>query len=708
LNDFPGRNNDQITNLNNFFSPRSIAIIGASSKPGKIGNELVKNVSQYEFKGRIYPVNPKAESILGLKCYPSITDVPETVDLAIYAAPSNILPKLVEEAGNKGVKNAIIVSGGFKEMGETTASYEDELVSTAQKYGMRVIGPNCIGVFDSESKLDTFFYPHDRMKRPKAGGISFMTQSGTFGLTFLEWATNSKLGIRRLVSMGNRCDVNEIDIIRYLGNDPLTKVIAVHLESISNGRELVKAIKEVSHKKPIAVLKAVRTEEGSKAAKSHTGAITGSYQVCVSIFNQLGMIVAESFEELFDICKAIEKQTCAKGKNVTIITNGAGPSVAAADLCHELGLSLGNHSEKTLDNLRSSLPPYAVIGKYVDLTGSATSEDYEKTFKIILEDPNIDTILNFVVFLNPPISPDVVDVILNMQNHGKPIVCWATGGDYANKLITKLEEGGIPTYPTSERTVRAAQGLIKAGQQKETEPIVQVDVNRDKVFQILDKASSEGRDILTEIESKEILRTYGIRTTSEYIANTVSEAINYASKLGFPVVLKVLSHDITHKSDVGGVVTNIRDEKEVSEAFNNILNNVKNTKPDAKIDGILVQNQIPKGIEVIIGSTIDNDFGPIIAFGAGGIFVEIFRDLAYGLAPVSKKEALNMISSTKASKLLKGFRGQQPADLNKLANLITKASFLSYELPIVEMDLNPVIITTSECTVADARIRVKS
>jgi acetyl coenzyme A synthetase (ADP forming)-like protein len=694
--------------LNNFFSPESIAIIGASSKPGKIGHELVKNVSQYEFKGRIYPVNPKAGSILGLKCYPSITDVPETIDLAIYAAPSNILPNLVEEAGKKGVKNAIIVSGGFKEMGKTTAPYEEELVSVAYKYGMRLIGPNCIGVFDSESKLDTFFYPHERMKRPKAGGISFITQSGTFGLTFLEWATNSKLGIRRLVSLGNRCDVNEIDVIKYLGNDPLTKVIAVHLESVSDGRELIKAVKEVSNKKPIAVLKAVRTEEGSKAAKSHTGAITGSFQVCVSIFKQLGLIVAESFEELFDICKAIERQRSAKGKNVTIITNGAGPSVAAVDLCHELGLSLGNYSKETLNKLRSSLPPYAVIGRYVDLTGSATSEDYEKTFKIILEDSNIDAILNFVVFLNPPISPNVVDVILNMQKYGKPIVCWATGGDYAKKLIAKLEEGGIPTYPTSERTVKAAQALIKAGQKKKIESMIRIDVNRDTAFKILNKASSEGRDTLTEIESKEILRAYGIRTTSEYIANTAPEAINYASKIGFPVVLKVLSKDITHKSDVGGVITDIKNEKEVDEAFNNILKNVKQVKPDAKIDGIIVQNQISKGVEVIIGSTIDNDFGSIIAFGTGGIFVEIFGDLAYRLAPVSEKEALDMISNTKASKLLSGFRGQQPADLNKLAETITRTSFLAYELPIVEMDLNPIIVTSSECTVADARIRVKS
>ncbi len=697
----------QIDPLDNFFSPKSIAVVGASTKPGKIGHELVKNVSQYEYKGKIFPVNPKAETILGLKCYSSISEIPEKIDLAIYAAPSNILPKLVEEAGKKGVKNAIIVSGGFKEMGETTASYEEELVSVATKYDMRIIGPNCIGVFDSETRLDTFFYPYDRMKRPIAGGISFMTQSGTFGLTFLEWATNSKTGIRRLVSLGNRCDVDEVDVIRYLGNDPLTKVIAVHLESISDGKKLVEVVKEVSGNKPIVVLKAVRTEEGSKAAKSHTGAIAGSYQVCISIFKQIGMIVAESFEELFDISKAIEKQTCAKGKNVTIVTNGAGPSVAAADLCHELGLIIGDYSINTLDKLRSSLPPYAVIGKYVDLTGSATSEDYMKTFEIISEDPNIDAILNFVVFLNPTISPDVVEVILGAQRQGKPIVNWATGGDYASRLILKLEEGGMPIYPTAERAVRAVHGLIKAGQLEKSKPPGKILAKKDEVEKIFKKAVVEGRDMLTEIESKDVLRAYGIRTTTEYVARTVSEAVTCASKLGYPVVLKVISPDITHKSDVGGVVTNLKNAEEVGEAFNEIMKNVKTSVPTVNIEGVLVQNQIPSGVEVIIGSTIDRDFGPIIAFGAGGIFVEVFRDLAFGLAPISEKEALNMISKTKASKLLEGFRGQPPADLNKLANLIMRVSFLSYDLPIVEMDLNPVIALADDCVVADARIRLK-
>lgn len=447
--------------LDNFFSPKSIAIVGASSKPGKIGNELVRNISRYKTDGRIYPINPKSEHILGLKCYPSITQVEDNIDLAIFVAQSSILPQLIEESGSHGVKNAIIVSGGFKEMGDERGHYQDQVMTNANKHSMRIIGPNCIGVFDSKSKLDTFFYPDDRMVRPGAGGVSFITQSGTFGLTFLEWATNSKLGIRRLVSLGNRCDVNEIDIVRYLGRDPLTKVIALHLESFSDGRQLIEEAKEVSLKKPIILLKTGRVE-GSKAAMSHTGSMTGSYQVCKSILSNSGMIMVETFEELFDISKAIEKQPFPKGKNITIVTNAAGPSVAASDLLHDLNLNMYEYNADTLKKLREILPTYAVIGEYVDLTGSATSEDYEKTFQILLEDPNIDVILNFVVFLNPQLSPDVVEAIAAAQDQGRPIVSWATGGEFAQKLISKLEELGIPTYPTSERAVKAIQGLIRA------------------------------------------------------------------------------------------------------------------------------------------------------------------------------------------------------------------------------------------------------
>ncbi|MBS7623590.1 acetate--CoA ligase family protein [Candidatus Bathyarchaeota archaeon] len=698
----PHQENDP---LDNFFSPMSVAIVGASSKPGKIGHELVRNISKYQYRGRVYPINPSAEEILGLKCYPSISLVKERIDLAVFVAPSNILPQLAEEAGEQGVRNAIVVSGGFREMGEEKAAYQDQLVSVARRYRMRVIGPNCIGVFDSESRLDTFFYPHDRMTRPKPGGVSFITQSGTFGLTFLEWATSSSLGIRRLVSLGNRCDVDEVELVRYLGRDPLTRVIALHLESFSDGRSLVREAKDVSARKPIVILKTGRVE-GSRAAMSHTGAVTGPYKVCRSILRRSGMIVAESFEHLFDISKAIEKQPAARGGSVSIVTNAAGPSVAAADLCHERGLMLGRYTVETLDKLRSSLPPYAVIGEYVDLTGSATSEDYEKTLKAVLRDPNVDVLLNFVVFLNPPLSTDVVRVIAEAQGFGRPIVNWATGGEFTQGLIRRLEEEGVPTYPTSERLVNAALGLVEAGMKRGWGSPPEIAADRKLAGEVIGKALSEGRHILSEVESKDLLRAYGIKTTTEYIATTAAEACMYATKLGYPVVLKALSPQVTHKSDVGGVITNLKRPEEVSEAYEEIILNVRSRKPGATVQGVVVENQLPPGLEFIIGAVRDRDFGPTVAFGLGGIFVEALEDLSYGLAPVSEEEALDIISSTKASRLLQGVRGGASIDRVKLADLLVRASILSFEQPIAEMDLNPVIASGSECAVADARVRI--
>ncbi|MBS7627092.1 acetate--CoA ligase family protein, partial [Candidatus Bathyarchaeota archaeon] len=490
------------------------------------------------------------------------------------------------------------------------------------------------------------------------------------------------------------------------GHDPLTKVIALHLESLTDGRQLVKEAREVSSRKHIVILKTGRVEE-SKAALSHTGAITGSYQVCRSILKDSGMILVDSFEELFDLSKALEKQPPAKGSNVTIITNAAGPSVAAADLCHEYSFKIVEYSEGTLNRLRSTLPPYAVIGEYVDLTGSATSEDYQKTFEIVLQEPNIDAVICFVVFLNPPITPEVVQVISNVQSFGKPIVCWATGGEYSQRLIEKLEEAGIPVYPTTERVIRSLRGLIEAGSLRSWSEPEPVQADRERVGRIISKVSSEGRDMLTEQESKDILRAYGIKTTVEYVAKSAVEAGALASKIGFPVVMKILSPDITHKSDVGGVLTDIRSPQEASEAFNEIVENVRRSRPEARFEGVIVENQLARGVEVLVGATVDRDFGPVVAFGLGGIFVEAFRDISYGLAPLSDSDALRVISRTNVSKLLSGFRGFGPADLKGLSTLLRRVSYLAYEQPIVEMDLNPVIVTSKECTVADARIRIK-
>jgi len=452
-----------IEQLNYFFKAKSVAVIGASSKPGKIGYEIFRNLSQYEFKGKTYPVNPNASEILKVKCYPSVLSIPDEIDLAVIALPSKNVPKVIEECGRKGVKACVIVSGGFKELGEDYKKIEEETVKNAKKYGIRIIGPNCIGIFDSETKIDTFFQSHERMIRPPPGPVSFLTQSGTFGCTMLEWAAESGLGISKFVSYGNRCDVDEADLVLYLGEDPNTRVIAIYVEGFGDGRRFLEAARKVIPKKPIVVLKSGRTELGSKAAMSHTGWLAGSYPICKAALKQFGIIVARNFEELFDMTKALAMQPPAKGKKIAMVTNGAGPCVMAADECAERKIELATYSEETIKKLKKTLPSYCTVDNPVDLTGSATSNEYKASIEALLKDPNVNLLMVFFVFQDTPLDENIINIVPEMQKYEKPIICCASGGPYTRKQSKILEEKGVPVYPIPERAVAAAYALIARG-----------------------------------------------------------------------------------------------------------------------------------------------------------------------------------------------------------------------------------------------------
>jgi acetyl coenzyme A synthetase (ADP forming)-like protein len=452
-----------INKLSFFFKPRTVAVIGASPTPGKIGYEIFRNLSQYGFKGKVYPINPKANEILGVKCYSSILDTPDEVDLAVIAVPSEVVPKLIEECGQKGVKACIIVSGGFKEMGEKYKKLEEEIVTIAKKYGIRIIGPNCIGVYDSETKIDTFFQSHERMLRPPQGPISFITQSGTFCCTMLEWLAESGLGVSKFVSYGNRCDVDEADLIQYLGEDSNTKVIAMYVEGFGNGRRFLEVAKNVIRRKPIVVLKAGRTELGAKSALSHTGNLAGSYAICEAALRQVGIIIAQNLEELFDMTKALTLQPPAKGKRIAMITNGAGPCVMAVDECVKRRIELATYTQESIEGLKNTLPRFCIVDNPLDLTGSATSNEYKVSMEILLKDPNIDLLMLFFVFQDTPLDENIVSIVPEMQKYGKPIICCASGGPYTRKQSKILEEKGVPVYPTPERAVAAAHALIIRG-----------------------------------------------------------------------------------------------------------------------------------------------------------------------------------------------------------------------------------------------------
>jgi len=450
--------------LDNFFKAQSVAVIGASTTPGKIGHEVLRSLVEYGYRGRVYPVNPRATEILGLKCYRTLTEIPDRVDLAVFTIASTLAPDIMEECGNKGVRNVVIISGGFKELGGAYRELEERMVATAKRYGIRIIGPNCIGVYDSTTKLDTFFQSKERMARPSPGPVAFLTQSGTFGCSMIEWLAESGIGVSKLVSYGNRCDVDEADLIRYLAEDPATTVISIYIEGLGDGRKFFETARNVAPRKPILVLKSGRTERGAVAAKSHTGWLAGSYNVHSAAFKQAGIVSASNFEELFDITKVAVLQPPPRGNRIAMVTNGAGPCVMAADESAKYGVEPANYESKTYDELKSKLSPFCVIGNPVDLTGSATSQDYKIAIDALLRDGNVDVIMPFFVFQDTPLDEGIVEVIAQSNNRGKPIICCASGGEYTRKMSSLIESRGIPVYPIPERAIVAVQTLVRLGQ----------------------------------------------------------------------------------------------------------------------------------------------------------------------------------------------------------------------------------------------------
>jgi len=706
---------DIFSQLDKFFNPDSVAVVGASAEPGKIGHEILRSLLECGYTGRVYPVTLRSGEILGRKCFQKITDIPDKVDLAVLAVASQHTPQVLEQCGEKGVRNVVVVAGGFKEAGGEYSELEARIVSIARKYGIRVIGPNCIGVFNGRNRLDTFFQSRERMVRPPNGPLSMLTQSGTFGATFLEWAAESGLGVSKMVSYGNKSDVDEADLLTYLDADPDTRVIAMYIEAVGDGRRLVDAARRVASRKPIVVMKAGRTRLGVQAALSHTGGLAGSYEVNMSAFRQAGMITVRDFEELFDVCKALALLPLPNGRRVGMVTNGAGPAVMASDDFHELGVDVGRYSESTIEYLKRTLPPYALPRMVIDLTGSATSQDYRVSMEALLRDPNVDLLMPFFVFQDTPLGDDIVDVVADMLRFGKPIIACAAGGPYSSKQSASLEARGVPVYPTAERAVRAAHALFTYMEVKRrlastvTWSAAQTSSGSRAAAGTVARALSEGRRTLLEHEAKEILRGYGVKTPVERLAKSEEEAVRLAKDIGFPVVLKIVSPDVVHKTEVGGVRLNIRSAEDVRQAYREIVANLREKAPQAAFEGVLVQEMVGDGVEVIVGGLRDPEYGPITMFGIGGIFVEVVKDVAFRLAPTSVDEALTMITEIKGYPILRGVRGLPQANIGEIADVISNVSRIMVEHEdIVELDLNPVAVNDRRAVALDARVVLKS
>jgi acetyltransferase len=698
-----------IEGLDKIFNPERIAVIGASNKPGSVGFTLLNNLIGVGFKGFVYPVNPYSPSIQGVTAYPSVQKIPWQVDLAIVATPAHIVPQVVEECGESGVTGVIIVSSGFGETGVEGKALEENLLKLKQKYGLRIVGPNCIGVMRPNVGLNASF----AKKKAEKGHVAFVSQSGALCASVLDWAANAHVGFSYFVSVGGMLDVDFADLIDYFGTDPETRSIVLFIEAVKDPRKFMSAARRFAGAKPIIVVKAGRSPEGTKAAASHTGAVTGEDAIYDAFFSRAGVVRVEEIDDLFSCSEILAKQPSPMGPNLAIITNAGGPGVMATDALIARGGSLAALSDATAKTLDSFLPYYWSKGNPIDICEDATVERFHRVLETCIEDLGID---GYLVIYTPIGAADPTEtakaiIELSMQTD-RPILTSWLGEEDVREARALLRENMIPTFLTPERAVTSFVHMydharnLKLLFETPEELSIELSANRERLEKILKKAAKQNRGILTEPESKEFLEAYGIPTAQAHVAKTADEAVKAASKIGYPVVLKVLSSDVTHKTDVGGVVLNIASELEVRRCFKELVKCVERQLPSAKIEGVTVQPMISNGYELMLGSKRDSQFGSIIVFGTGGIGVEVFKDISVGFPPLNQTLARRIIEQTKAYKMLKeGFRGKPPANLRLLEEVLVRFSQLIIDYPqIIEVDVNPILLNEKEATALDARI----
>ena len=691
--------------LDSLFSPKSIAVIGASNRQGSVGRAAFTNILLNEYTGTVYPVNPKEHSISGVRAYPSVLDLPEIVDLAVVIVPAPIVPSVVEESGRKGVKGLVIISAGFKEVGPDGAELERQVSSIAQKYSIRMIGPNCLGVINADPavRLNASF----ASGMPLEGSIAFASQSGAIGEAVLDYAGRENIGISKFISMGNKADVNENDILEYLHRDSRTKVILLYLEDIIDGRKFVDTVSRVTEEKPIVAVKAGVSPEGAKAASSHTGALAGSDEAYNAILKQSGVIRVESIIDLFDLARAFAKQSLPKGNRVAIITNGGGPGIMATDASVRYGLQIAQFSEATKNILRAGLPKEASVNNPIDLIGDAQADRYELALGA-LSDENVDCAL---VLLTPQAMVDlkkVAETIASVgPNSGKTILASLLGLGDVTPAVGILESNGIPNYSFPESAVRAlaAMSEYKRWIERPRTQVKHFDVDLVQARKIIARAKQAGLTNLSQTDAMSLLGVYGLPAIKTEFARTRQQAVTLAKKIGLPVAMKIVSPDVVHKTDIGAVKLDLNSEQDIGGAFDEILKNVKASTPGARIEGVLLQNYVTGGTETIIGIHRDPKFGPLLMFGLGGIYVEAYRDVSFRLAPIRELGARNMIQQIRGGKILEGFRGQPPRDMEAIAECIQRLSQLAMELEDVqEVDVNPLLAFEKGCKAVDARV----
>ena len=676
-----------------FFNPQSVAIVGASRQKGKVGYEILKNMIDAGYPGEIYPVNRKAEEIEGLKCYPDLTSIGKVPELVILVIPAKIVPEVMQECGKIGTKSVVIITAGFKEVGKEGKALEDKVVQIAKQAGIRVIGPNCLGLIVPANKLNASFGGD----LPAAGAIAYLSQSGALLAAILDIANANGIGFSKLVSIGNKADVDELDLIKAVSDDEDTKVIAGYLENITDGDIFVRQAEQISHIKPILLIKSGGTSAGAKAASSHTGSLAGSETAYESAFERAGIIRCDSIKQQFDYAQAFANQPLPAGTRVAVITNAGGPGIMAADAIERRGLTFAKPDKKTIDKLSAELPPAANVHNPFDVLGDALAERYSFALSVVLDDPNVDVVL---VLLTPQAMTEAeataeAIVKISRQKPDKPILTCFLGASKVADGVKILRAGKIPQYDATDNavvTIKVMSEYVR-WRSRPKRVVKLFPVNRRKVENIVERHLRQGIREVGETEAKEILEAYGFVTPKGSIATTAEQAANIAQQLGFPVVLKIWSPDILHKSDVGGVRVGLSTEQEVKDAFDLMMYRVPKKQPDANILGVLVQEMCKTGKEVILGMNRDPHFGPLMMFGMGGIMVEVLKDVSFYLAPLTADEAKQMLINTRTYQMLKGVRGQEGVDIDKIAEGLQRLSQLVTEFPqIQEMDINPYVV----------------
>ncbi len=691
------------------FSPRSVAVVGASPDERKLGHTVFRNIVDNGYQGALYPIHPTATDVLGYPVYASISAIPDVPELVVIVVPPDPALAVAEECGQRGVRALIVITAGFKEVGGDGHERERKLLDIVRRYDMRMVGPNCLGVIDNITHLNASF----AALMPLPGNIAFMSQSGAICTAILDWSVAEGIGFSRFVSLGNKADVDEVALLQAWNNDPQSQVILAYLEGISDGERFVEVAREVTKQTPVIAIKSGTTAAGSRAISSHTGSLAGSEQAYAAAFAQSGILRADTMQDVFDQALIFAYQPLITGNRIAIVTNAGGPGILATDAIEREGLELARFDPATIQGLQAKLPPTANVLNPIDIIGDAKSDRYHIGISAALADPNVDGVL---VLFTPQAGSEIettaqfiADLAEAQPEPRKPVVTSFMGEYSLKPALDLLNARRIPVYPFPERAVSALKAMVAHRQWRErpagTYKSFEVDTAR--VRQVFDDVRALGRLELGELEARDVMEAYGMRLPQSQLARSPEEAVEIANRIGYPVVMKISSPDILHKSDIGGVRVGVATAADVRDVFELIDYRARRYQPNADIRGVLVQQQAPRGRECLVGVSRDPQFGPLVAFGMGGIYVEVLKDVAFRLAPLSHEEAEEQMRSIRSFPILAGVRGQAPADMPSIVDTLLRTSQLVGDFPeIVEMDINPLMVYDQGegAMVLDARI----